>query len=740
MKTLQATIVRRVTRIEKLTIDFDSRTETVEIYNIDDFPYDMFKDSEIVSSKRCSYLNVPAAFDIETTTVEDKFQKYHDDKKHYIGFMYVWQFCICDKVCFGRTWEEFQEFLDRLAEKLLLHTSKRLVIYVHYLAFEFQFMRNFIDVENVFARKKRVPLKIQANNSFEFRCSYFLSNMSLDKFIKNTPNAKFNKQSGDDFDYKKVRLPNTPLSDLEKSYCYCDVRGLCEAIQHLLEEDTIATIPLTSTGFLRRDVRKAVLSNDENRKEIDRCKLTPKLYVLCKTAARGGNTHANAIYSNIIVDDSRSKDRKSSYPAEMIVDNYPITAFRNIRPTKDNFDNIVETKAVLMDITLYNVSLKHIAVIPYIALAKTTRCKQPRCDNGRIASAVELSMVCTDVDWKIIRSQYEFSDIEIKEIWFAEYGKLNNEFRNLLMEFFLQKELLNPDKNPNADKYIYAKFKNKINAFFGMMLTDICNPEIMYDPSADETWTKGEIDLDYMLNKHYKSRSTFLTYQHGVWVTANARKRLQEPLDLIGDDAMYVDTDSVKYVGDHEEEFKLVNENWLAECENNDIKPYVEVYGKKIYLGTWEDDGKYLEFTTMGAKKYAYTSVCETEKEKKESGYTMRGGDTIGFHITVAGLAKEKGAKFLVDKANKEGKEPIELFKRNTVVPKGSSGRTVAYYNDEKEPREIEINGTKIIVGSNIAVVDASYTFGISDDYYDYLCSIDPLMFEDEKEIKYEED
>ena len=73
-----------MTRIEKLSIDFDSRTEAVEIYNIDDFPYDMFKDSEIVSSKRCSYLNIPAAFDIETTTVEDKFQKYHDDKKHYI--------------------------------------------------------------------------------------------------------------------------------------------------------------------------------------------------------------------------------------------------------------------------------------------------------------------------------------------------------------------------------------------------------------------------------------------------------------------------------------------------------------------------------------------------------------------------------------------------------------------------------------------------------------------------------
>lgn len=619
----------------------------------------------------------------------------------------------------GRTWEEFQEFLERLADGLQLHSTKRLAIYVHYLAFEFQFMRNFLDIENVFARKKRVPLKVSANNSYEFRCSYFLSNMSLEKFIKNTPNAKFYKQSGEDFDYKKVRLPNTKLTEEELGYCYCDVRGLSEAIQYLLTEDTIASLPMTSTGFLRRDVRKAVLSNEKNKEEIDRCKLTPKLYVLCKTAARGGNTHANAIYSNIILEDISSKDRKSSYPAEMVVDNYPVTAFRNVRPSKQNFDTLVENKAVLMDITLYNVHLKKIAVMPYLPLAKLTRIVKPICDNGRIVSAVELSLVCTDVDWKIIRNQYYFDDIEIKEIWFAEYGKLNNEFRNLLMEYFYQKELLNPDKNPNADKYIYAKFKNKINAFFGMMLTDVCNPEIIYDPFNEIPWDKGDINLEYMLDKHYKSRNTFLTYQHGIWVTANARRRLQEPLDLVDEDAVYVDTDSVKYVGNHEEDFRKINDAWLADCENNDIKPYVDVYGKRIYLGTWENDGEYSEFTTMGAKKYAYIE---------------KGDDSLALHITVAGLSKDKGAKFLVKEAKRKGKQPIELFKKGTVVPKGSSGRTVAYYNDLIEPIIITINGTKITVGSNIAVVDAEYTFGISDDYFDYLCSLDPTIFEDESE------
>lgn len=619
----------------------------------------------------------------------------------------------------GRTWSEFQEFLERLKEKFNLGVNRRLVIYAHNLAFEFQFTRNFIDVENVFARKKRVPMKAQFNYAFEFRCSYFLSNMSLEKFIENTPNARFNKQSGDDFDYKKVRLPNTKLTEDELGYCYCDVRGLSEAIAHLLKEDTIASIPLTSTGFLRRDVRKAVLANPKNREEVNRCKLTPALYVLCKSAARGGNTHANPLYSNIIVDDMKSKDRKSSYPAEMVVDRYPVSAFRVVRPTRMNFDTLVGDKAVLMEITLRNVQLKEIGVIPYIPLAKLTRVVNPLCDNGRISSAAELTLVCTDVDWFIIKNQYKFSsDIEINRLYYAEYGKLNKEFRNLLMAYFYQKELLNPDKNPNADPYVYAKFKNRINAFFGMMLTDICNPEILYDPYAVDTWSKGQIDIEYMLNKHYSSRNTFLTYQHGIWVTANARKRLQDALDAVGEDAVYTDTDSVKYIGNHEADIKRINDDWLATCDNNDIKPYVEVYGKRVYLGVWADEPAMKEFVTMGAKKYAYIE---------------EGDDTNELHITVAGLNKKKGAKYLNKLAKEKGVQPIELFKRGTVIPEGSSGRTVAYYNDLDEPIEITLNGTKIITGSNVAIVDTTYKFGISTDYFDYLYDIDPLRFDEEQ-------
>lgn len=658
----------------------------------------MFEKSTICSDKHTSYYNLACTYDIETSTVENTNRTINDKKNQYTGFMYLWQFCIEDCVVMGRTWEEFLELLDRLHETFHLSDEVHLVIYVHFLAFEFQFTRNFLNVESVFARKKRVPMKVIANNGFEFRCSYFLSNMSLDKFIKNTPNAIFNKQSGEDFDYSKLRLPNTPLTEEEKAYGYCDVRGLAEAIKYLLKTDTIASLPLTSTGFLRRDVRKAVLANPQNKENVKRNRLTPMLYVLCKTASRGGNTHANADYSDILLTDMASKDRKSSYPAEMLVDCYPVTPFKLRKPSQENFDTCVETMACLIDVTLYNVALKPTAVMPYLALAKLTHVTDPVCDNGRIARAKEASFVCTDIDFKIIANQYMFdSNIEIRSIYTSDYGKLNNEFRNLLLEYFEEKTKLE-----NGDPYLYAKFKNKINAFFGMMLTDICSPEIMYYESTVDCWAKGKINVEEMLNKYYNKRTSFLSYQHGIWVTANARKRLQDALDQVGHDSIYTDTDSVKYIGDHEEDFRIVNEGWLADCDNNDIRPYVDVNGKRTYLGVWEDDGRYDYFKTLGAKKYAFIKHGSNE-----------------LHITVAGLNKKKGAEYL------EQNGGINAFTIGTTVPKGKSGRTTSYYNDVIEPHTITINGYTFTTASNIAVVEASYTFGMSDDYLDYLFNLE---------------
>lgn len=48
----------------------------------------------------------------------------------------------------------------------------------------------------------------------------------------------------DTYDYRKIRTPLTPLTEIEQGYCYNDVRGLCECIRAARKENNLAEIPL----------------------------------------------------------------------------------------------------------------------------------------------------------------------------------------------------------------------------------------------------------------------------------------------------------------------------------------------------------------------------------------------------------------------------------------------------------------------------------------------------------------
>ena len=192
--------------------------------------------------KNKRYCNAVCAFDIETTTLPDLEQ----------AIMYIWQFQLDETVTIiGRTWEEFLEFLRNVREAI---RPKVLCIYVHSLSFEFQFLKGIyaFQQDEVFAVEPRKILKCTMYDTFEFRCSYLHSNMSLAAFTKKmgVPDAKLS-----DFDYSKVRYPWTELTEDELHYCINDVRGLVQALKRemSMDHDTLYTIPLTSTGYVRRD-------------------------------------------------------------------------------------------------------------------------------------------------------------------------------------------------------------------------------------------------------------------------------------------------------------------------------------------------------------------------------------------------------------------------------------------------------------------------------------------------------
>ena len=622
-----------------------------------------------------------ACFDIETSLLDIP----GEEQKQ--GIMYIWQFCIGNErwrdIYIGRTWQDFKYLVAEIAE--LYHFGGKynlLPVYVHNLAYEFQWLRSVLTITDMFALKVRVPVRFTGDDAFSFRCSYRLSNMGLAKFCEQEK-AQHGKRSG--YDYSKIRYPDTELTEEELLYCVDDVLGLHESISNLLfkEGDTLRSMPYTSTGYVRRDAREKVLANPDNRAKVLDMALTPDDYFLCKAAARGGNTHCFYEYAGQILEDVYSHDIASSYPRQMVTKLFPVGAW-----VDDRRKAIIPDAANLIHIVFYKLRLKAGVTVPYIARGKCQHCGGVLEDNGRILSADYAEMVITEIDYDIICRQYTFDE----PIWIAhkvaEIGFLCDEYREFIKYMFEQK-----CKLKKADPYFYAKYKNKINALFGMMLTDITRAEILYDGE----WKESFGDCAELLKEYYNNKKSFLNYQQGIYVTAHARADLQAGLDLVGKNAIYCDTDSIKHFLKLLELFASLNAGIIAHNEECGWHG-VEVDGRTYHCGIWESDEEYKRFITWGSKKYAYEYARPEE----------HGGHKFG--TTVAGLNKQKGAEVLE-------REGLEAFDLNKIFKEEESGRLTAHYNDAVRWEQMEINGHKIELTSNIALLPTTYTLNITADY-----------------------
>lgn len=639
------------------------------------------------STKRgVKYLEIPCAFDIETTNIYKKDADGNIDPEFRpFSFMYHWQFCINGEVCFGRTWREFQELLDNLTRRMDLDDKRRIVIWCHHLAFEFQHFRRFVNVKDGFYKQERLPLKVVVEGGIEFRDSYILSNMTLQKFCENEPNVKHFKLSGDDYDYDKIRTPKTPMTDYELAYCYNDVAGLVECIRSRMTEDTLAEMPMTSTGYVRRDARNAMRKNQKNRAIFKASALTPELYTMCREAFRGGNTHANIKHAGQELHDIQSFDIQSSYPAVMMMKPYPMSPFFKIKESTF-FNHDLTDYALLIHCRFKELKYKGLCGIPYIPLAKCTGITSDRViDNGRVLYAGIAEMIITSIDLDIILNEYEAEDFYIKEVQASRYGMLSNEYKSVIMQYYTGKTAL---KGVPGKEYEYTKSKNKLNSLYGMMCQRMDHDTTIYN---GKDYITTPCNLSEVVAKYYKSYNSFLSYQHGLFVTSWARAALQTMLEKVGRDVAYVDTDSIKCLNDHRTDFDAMNA--IIEKEAQKAGAYAaDKDGNIHYMGVWEYEGTYDDFKTLGAKKYV-----------------SREGDKVV--STIAGVNKKTGSAFFKEFG-------FGVFENGTRLK--DSGHLTAFYNDD-DIHTITIEGVEIETASNVAIVDNTYTLGVTDEYLDLL-------------------
>ena len=194
------------------------------------------------------YFNVPAALDLETSS-------FYNADMEKVGLMYVWILGLYGKVIIGRSWEQLTEVINKIVDILQLNENKRLIFYVHNLQFDFQFFRSHFTFTKVFASDRRQPLYALTDSGVEFRCSYMLSGLSLEKVGNNLLKYRVRKQVGD-LDYSLIRHQKTRLKKKELGYCAGDVRVVMAYIAEEMERyGGIAALPLTKTGYVRNYCR-----------------------------------------------------------------------------------------------------------------------------------------------------------------------------------------------------------------------------------------------------------------------------------------------------------------------------------------------------------------------------------------------------------------------------------------------------------------------------------------------------
>lgn len=656
-------------------------------YDISNFPIEEYRKigyqkrrrgNQGIKTKK-SYRDIIITFDIETSLIP------FTDHSH----MYIWQMQVgAIGTVFGRTWDEFKEFIGALI--LDMKEDEYIVIYVHNLSFEFQFLAGIysFSTDEVFAVKSRKVIKCEMYEHIEFRCSYALTNMSLSEFTKKMK-VEHVKKPGEDIDYKVYRTSTTPLTDKALQYCQNDVLGLYEALTVQLNNDgdNLYSVPMTSTGYVRRETKQALRM--VNRNYISNQIVSYDVYLLLREAFRGGNTHANRFYSGQILHDVKSYDRASSYPDVQCNQLFPIAEFKRGEDTMQYITYLLKNnKPFICRVAFDKIRLTdRLWPIPYLTKDKSRNIIGGLFDNGRILQAEHAETTVTDIDLKIIMEEYSFDNIYVSDVYYSRYGKLPPAHIHNIVKYYRGKTEL----KGTGDDYNYMKSKNLLNSIFGMSAQDPVKQSVLFD--------MGLFRLDTVpgreIYEKYKKKA-FQPYQWGVWTTAHARMALEEGIKVAGHNCIYVDTDSVKFIGEADfSEFnkKAINLSKQSRAYADDIK------GETHYMGVYEQEQTYSRFKTLGAKKYVYEY-----------------SDGV-VHCTIAGVNKKLGGEELMNVSRETNTDPLQLFNDGFVFKMAGGNEVI--YNDFPEEDEIELytNGEREIITRNESLIDSEYTVGITDEY-----------------------
>ena len=625
------------------------------------------------------------------------------------GWIYQWAAKFGGLYVYGRKPSEIIDFMRIVAEHYELNDEKKIILYIHNASYDLEYLKLFIrqydPTADFLAVDSHSIIQVDVVG-FKIICSYKLTNLSLAVLSDNYAET-YTKAVGE-IDYNVVRYQDSKLSDSDWFYMFSDVASQDDGIQGYLKMQGYRyayKAPITSTGFVRANCRKAAKQDDEWRAAFLESRLSLEQYKLCRQCFMGGVCIASFKYSNITVrgDNLRHKDFTSSYPARQMLDYFPTGRgnWYGEVETEQELNELCSTYCCVFVLTLDDVHIKQGVTAPCIPSSKCIHKENELKLNGKIVYADTLSIVVSELDYKWIVKQYDFESFSVDKMLIFERGEMPAWLKQEIFEYFKYKCTL------SDGDILRAKSKNMLNSIYGMTATAILREVFkMDDDYILQKQLQDEDDEENALNKYYRSYNNFMPYQYAIWTTAHARDALFTMIECVGYEYfLYCDTDSVFYIETPENEKRM--SEYEEYCKQRAINAGAFVNDK--YLGLPTDEPKLRAFRAIHSKCYAME-----EWSKKKQDYCL--------NVVIAGIPK--GSTKWIDgepvfKTNAEELGDIDNLKDGFVF--SHCGGTRCVYT-ERDIQTININGHKtelscsaIIENIEKEISDTMYTKG--EDY-----------------------
>ena len=561
---------------------------------------------------------------------------------------------------FFRKPSQVMQFYNRLHCIYGLHHDKVVVTYIHNASYDLSYLLPYIQ-ECLPNREDRFVIcdtehKITTyqQGGFTFRCSYILTNSSLARWSKDM-NVDHQKQVGL-YDYSQIIYQDDELDEDQKRYDEYDVLSLEECLKKQLQihKDTVASVPLTATGYIRRILRKSCITDHYYRlKYFSDTRLDVESFKFVLNSYAGGYTHNNRwLKSQVVRGNIGHRDFRSHYPTQVVCRPLPFgkpelyydvskdwcrklydgISIKHILSLYPQFSTITELYITKMEVLDKKITMPFMQVSKMFCRSENIRF---HADNGRLLKMYEGSFITyiDNLTLQIISEQYHIEGMIMKVYRFK------NEYcppciANVIHEQFKAKSDYKIEYKRNCEMYgdfsdeaIEAKFhlglsKSLLNAIYGCLAMNPVRPSYDLDYSKEEPLvvtqnilTDEEIKI--CLDKYYDGTNNFLPYQVGAFITSHARFELYEYIKTIGyDKVLYCDTDSIFYLKDEETERKIEELN----KQKHATAPYItDSKGKRVYYDVFEKEPDCTAFKGLHSKCYG---TVENEE----------------LHLTIAGI------------------------------------------------------------------------------------------------------